>query len=67
VRSFVSTVRRVIFEPTGFFRDLAPRGRVRGPLVFALLCVLISLPLATFAAPFDPFSEGAPTFLHRSS
>lgn len=62
LRSFFSTVRKVLFEPVGFFRDLTPRGRVRNPLVFALLCVLIPLPLAILAAPFDPFSEDAPNF-----
>ena len=62
LRRFVSTARGVLFEPVGFFRDLAPRGHVRDPLVFALLCVLMPLPLAILTAPFDPFSEDAPNF-----
>jgi len=56
VRSFVSTVRRVLFEPVGFFRRLPRRGRVLNPVVFVLVCALISAPLAFLAAPFDPLA-----------
>lgn len=54
VRSFVSTVRRVFFEPMGFFRRLPRKGRDLNPVVFALVCALISAPLSLLAAPFDP-------------
>jgi hypothetical protein len=56
VRSFVSTVRRVLFEPVGFFRRLPRRGRALNPVVFALVCALISAPLAFLAVPFDPLT-----------
>lgn len=54
VRSFVSTVRRVLFEPVRFFGRLPRRGRALNPVMFALLCALISAPLAFLAALFDP-------------
>ncbi|MBA3474940.1 MAG: YIP1 family protein [Rubrobacter sp.] len=56
VRSFVSTVRAVLFEPVGFFRRLPRRGRALNPVVFALVCALISAPFAFLAAPFDPLT-----------
>jgi hypothetical protein len=58
VRSFISTVRRVLFEPVGFFRRLPRGGRALNPVVFALVCALISsAPLAFLAAPFDPLTR----------
>jgi hypothetical protein len=54
VRSFVGTVRWVLFEPVRFFRRLPRRGRALNPVVFALVCALISAPLAFLTAPFDP-------------
>jgi hypothetical protein len=57
VRSFISTVRRVLFEPVGFFRRLPRRGRALNPVVFALVCALILAPLAFLAAPFDPLTR----------
>jgi len=60
VRSFVNTVRRVLFEPTGFFRALPPRGAARGPFVFALVCGLISFPLALLVASVDPQAGNGP-------
>ena len=63
-RSFVSTVRKVLFDPVGFFRRLPPRGRSLNPVVFALICALISAPLAILAASFDPLmGEDAPSML----
>lgn len=56
VRSFVSTVRKVLFEPVGFFRRLPRRGRALNPVVFALVCALLSAPLAFLAVPFDPLT-----------
>ena len=54
VRSFMSTVRAVLFEPTSSFRRLSPRGSVRNPLVFALVCSLICSILGILAVSFDP-------------
>jgi hypothetical protein len=63
-RSFVSTVREVLFDPIGFFRRLPPRGWSLNPVVFALICALISAPLAILAASFDPLvEEGVPSML----
>ena len=66
VCSFVSTVRRVLFEPVGFFRRLPPRGRALNPIVFALVCALISASLAFLAAPFDPLTGDDMSALHNS-
>lgn len=45
--SFVRTVREVLLEPVRFFRRLSGERYVSwNPVVFALLCVLISAPLA---------------------
>jgi hypothetical protein len=57
VRSFVGTVRRVLFTPVGFFRRLPRRDKALNPIVFALVCALISAPLAFLAAPFDPLTR----------
>jgi hypothetical protein len=57
VRSFVGTVRRVLFKPVGFFRRMPHRGRALNPIVFALVGALISAPLAFLAAPFDPLTR----------
>ncbi len=60
-RSFVSTVQGVLLEPVGFFRRLPRRGRVLNPVVFALVCALVSAPLSLLAAPFDPLvNDDAP-------
>ena len=53
-RSFVRTVREVLFEPVGFFQRLPPEGKALNPVLFALACALISAPLSLLAAPFDP-------------
>jgi hypothetical protein len=41
IRSFVETVRRVIFSPRDFFRGMPRGGNVLNPLIFAAVCVLI--------------------------
>ena len=58
----MQVVRGVLVEPARFFAGLGgPRpGRVRGPLVFAIICALISLPLSLIAEPFDPLRRGQP-------
>lgn len=59
-RSFVSTVRAVLLDPVGFFRRLAPRGRMLNPLVFAIVCALIATPFQLLVAPFDPLAGSNP-------
>src|SRR3712207_6038562 len=43
VNSFVDVVRRVMFEPTPFFAGLPRQGNLLNPLVFALICIEISV------------------------
>lgn len=42
VGSFISTVRGVVLNPVGFFRDIPRRGNFVNPLVFALICAVIN-------------------------
>jgi hypothetical protein len=41
VRSFVETVRRVLFSPRDFFRGMPRSGSLRNPLIFAVVCAVI--------------------------
>ena len=62
--SFVEVVRGVLVEPARFFAGLGepdPRG-AKGPLLFAVICGVISVPLSYLAAPFDPLVSGRPGF-----
>ena len=43
VGSFVDVVRRVVLQPSAFFAGLARQGSLVGPLVFALVCVEVSV------------------------
>ncbi len=43
VNSFVDVVRRVVFEPASFFAGLPRQGNLLNPLVFALICIEISV------------------------
>src|ERR687897_3578505 len=43
VGSFVDVVRRVVFQPTAFFAGLPRQGSLLSPLVFALVCIEISV------------------------
>jgi hypothetical protein len=45
VNSFVDVVRRVVFQPAAFFGGLPRQGSFLGPLVFALICIEISVVL----------------------
>jgi hypothetical protein len=55
--SFVRTVREALLEPAGFFRRLSgERGVSWSLVVFVLVCVLISAPLALLVAPIDPLA-----------
>ena len=42
VESFVGTVRDLVTRPAAFFRDMAGRGDFGNPLLFALVCAVIS-------------------------
>jgi hypothetical protein len=43
--SFVDVVRRMVLQPTTFFADLPRQGSVLGPLLFALICIEVSVAL----------------------
>jgi len=62
IGSFLEVARGVLVEPAAFFAGLGgPRpGRVKGPLVFAIICGFISFPLSLIAEPFDPLRRGQP-------
>ena len=48
VESFVGTVRDLITRPVAFFRDMARRGDFGNPLLFALVCAVISAAIGGF-------------------
>ena len=54
--------RGVLVEPAAFFAGLGgPRpGRVKGPLLFAIICGVVSSPLALLVEPFNPLTRGRP-------
>lgn len=56
LRSFPATVRRVLLEPVDFFRNVARADSLWNPLVFAVVCALISSLFTYLAAPLDPFT-----------
>jgi hypothetical protein len=43
VNGFVDVVRRVVFQPAAFFAGLPRQGSLLNPLVFALICIEISV------------------------
>jgi hypothetical protein len=43
VNSFVDVVRRVAIQPAAFFTELPRQGNLLNPLVFALICIEISV------------------------
>src|SRR5215216_582547 len=43
ISSFADVVRRVVFQPPAFFAGLPRQGSLLGPLVFALVCIEISV------------------------
>ena len=45
VGSFVDVVRRVVLQPTAFFAGLPRQGSLLSPLVFALICIEVSVVL----------------------
>ena len=48
VQSFVGTVRDLVTQPVGFFRSIARRGDFVNPLIFALVCTVISAAIGGF-------------------
>lgn len=60
--SFVEVARGALAEPAAFFAGLGgPRpGRVKGPLVFAIICGAVSSLLSLIAEPFNPLTRGQP-------
>lgn len=48
VQSFVGTVREMVTNPAGFFRGIARRGDYANPLIFALVCTVISAAIGGF-------------------
>ena len=48
VQSFVGTVRALVTRPVGFFRGIARQGNYANPLIFALLCAVISAVIGGF-------------------
>jgi hypothetical protein len=45
LNSFVDVVRRLVLQPTAFFAGLPRQGSLLGPLVFALICIEVSVVL----------------------
>jgi hypothetical protein len=43
VGSYVDDVRRQVLQPTAFFANLPRQGSLLGPLVFALICIEVSV------------------------
>ena len=55
-RSFVETARRIVLEPTEFFRGVTGGDRVWPPIAFAIICGFASAVLAVsfeFLVPVD--------------
>ena len=48
VESFAGTVRDLVTRPVAFFRDMAHRGDFGNPLLFALVCAVISAAIGGF-------------------
>ncbi len=48
VQSFVGTVRELVTQPVGFFRGIARQGDYVNPLIFALVCTVISAVIGGF-------------------
>jgi hypothetical protein len=48
VESFVGTARDLVTRPVGFFRGIARRGDFVNPLIFALVCAVISAAIGGF-------------------
>lgn len=58
VGSFASTVRGVLLEPVGFFRGIERRGSAKNPVVFAVVCFVLSLLIEAIALAFYAVAIG---------
>lgn len=56
LRSFASTVRRVLLEPAAFFRNMNRTDSPWNLIVFVMVCDLASFLLTYLVAPLDPFA-----------
>src|ERR687894_2104772 len=45
LNSFVDVLTRIVLQPTAFFAGLPRQGSLLGPLVFALICIEVSVVL----------------------
>lgn len=63
VGSFFETVRGVVLRPAGFYRDLNPEEPLKRPLIFAIVCSVISFVLTELFAPLDPLAPDTPGLL----
>jgi hypothetical protein len=57
VRSFVDTVRRVLFSPRDFFRGMPRSGRFLNPFIFAVVCILMG---ALMTGVFQEVTQALP-------
>lgn len=60
--SFIAVVGGVLVRPARFFAGLAgsETKRVKEPLIFAVICAMLSSFFSFLAAPFDPFAPESP-------
>lgn len=52
----------MILDPTDFYRGIQTSGSLKNPVVFAILCGIVSFSLSFLAAPFDPLTSNEPVF-----
>lgn len=62
-RSFFETAREVILRPAGFYRDLDRDEPPKSPVIFAMICAVLSTPFGLLLVPFDPLAPDQPKFL----
>lgn len=60
--SFVETARSVILTPAGFYRGIEATGSLKNPVIFAVVCGMISFPLGFLSTPLDPLAPDEPVF-----
>lgn len=57
LRSFLSTLGRVLFSPRAFFRDISESRGFANPLIFAATCILIG---AVIGGVFNKLAQAVP-------
>lgn len=60
--SFFETARKVILSPADFYQGIRPTGSLKPPLVFAVVCGVISAPLGFLSEPLDPLVSDQSAF-----